>query len=276
MAAWDSLGKGVGARRRHVVVVAGPQGRVARAGSRRAQEIRAGGGRAFCCSTRSFPGRARRRRPGRRGAPRRLTGQARRRHRDRSRQRGADGRARDAHRQPLRTPSDRAVRRGEGLPVVFPLARSVAKAGKAAGGQRRPCSSRRQGRLGRDVLDQLERRPEGRQGQPGPVDDRASPWARPRRRIPRLRPSRRASSSSATRVSDQRLDRQRRQRQPLLELGSLAGGEEKLVGIAPKTPEQASLALTRTQVNRIGLFAILGMPAWRSLLGVWVWYRRRD
>ena len=53
-------------------------------------------------------------------------------------------------------------------------------------------------------------------------------------------------------------------------------GQERLVGIAPKTPEQASLALTRAQVNRIGLFAIVGMPVFAIVLGVWVWYRRRD
>ena len=53
-------------------------------------------------------------------------------------------------------------------------------------------------------------------------------------------------------------------------------GEEKLVGIAPKTPEQAALSLSRAQVNRIGLFTILGLPAMAVILGVWVWYRRRD
>jgi len=53
-------------------------------------------------------------------------------------------------------------------------------------------------------------------------------------------------------------------------------GEEKLVGIAAKTPEQASLSLTRSQVNRIGIFAVAGMPILAVILGVWVWYRRRD
>ncbi len=53
-------------------------------------------------------------------------------------------------------------------------------------------------------------------------------------------------------------------------------GQEKLVGIAPKTPEQASLSLTQSQVRRISLFVILGMPAFAIALGVWVWYRRRD
>ena len=53
-------------------------------------------------------------------------------------------------------------------------------------------------------------------------------------------------------------------------------GQEKLVGIAPKTPEQASLAMTQSQVRRISFFVILGLPAFAIALGVWVWYRRRD
>ena len=53
-------------------------------------------------------------------------------------------------------------------------------------------------------------------------------------------------------------------------------GQEKLVGIAPKTIEQGSLTLTQSQVNRISLFTILGMPALAVVLGIWVWYRRRD
>jgi ABC-type uncharacterized transport system involved in gliding motility auxiliary subunit len=53
-------------------------------------------------------------------------------------------------------------------------------------------------------------------------------------------------------------------------------GAEKQIGIAPKTIEQASLSLTRSQVRRIGLFSVLGLPALAVILGVWVWYRRRD
>ena len=53
-------------------------------------------------------------------------------------------------------------------------------------------------------------------------------------------------------------------------------GSEKRIGIAPKTPEQASLSLTQAQVRRITLLAIVGMPAMAVLLGIWVWYRRRD
>ena len=52
-------------------------------------------------------------------------------------------------------------------------------------------------------------------------------------------------------------------------------GEEKLVGIAPKTPAQASLSLTQSQVSRLGLFAMFGLPLFAVILGVWVWYRRR-
>ena len=52
--------------------------------------------------------------------------------------------------------------------------------------------------------------------------------------------------------------------------------EEKLVGIAPKTPEQASLSMTQSQVNRLGLFSMFGLPILAIILGVWVWYRRRD
>lgn len=53
-------------------------------------------------------------------------------------------------------------------------------------------------------------------------------------------------------------------------------GSEKQIGIPPKTMEQSSLALTETQVIRIGWAAIVGLPAFAILVGIWVWYRRRD
>jgi LPXTG-motif cell wall-anchored protein len=34
--------------------------------------------------------------------------------------------------------------------------------------------------------------------------------------------------------------------------------------------------LTESQVIRIGWAVIVGLPALAVLLGVWVWYRRRD
>jgi hypothetical protein len=53
-------------------------------------------------------------------------------------------------------------------------------------------------------------------------------------------------------------------------------GRDRQIGIAPKTPEQASLSLTESQVIRIGWTVIVGLPALAILLGIWVWYRRRD
>jgi ABC-type uncharacterized transport system involved in gliding motility auxiliary subunit len=53
-------------------------------------------------------------------------------------------------------------------------------------------------------------------------------------------------------------------------------GNDKQVGIAPKTPAQSSLSLTESQVRGIGWTAIVGLPALAVLLGIWVWYRRRD
>jgi ABC-type uncharacterized transport system involved in gliding motility auxiliary subunit len=53
-------------------------------------------------------------------------------------------------------------------------------------------------------------------------------------------------------------------------------GTEKKMGIAPKTPERASLSLTQSQVRRIALVTVLGMPLFAALVGAWVWYRRRD
>ncbi len=57
---------------------------------------------------------------------------------------------------------------------------------------------------------------------------------------------------------------------------SWLAGQERLVGIAPKTPEQASVSMTRAQVNRLGLLAVFGMPICAVLVGVLVWYRRRN
>lgn len=53
-------------------------------------------------------------------------------------------------------------------------------------------------------------------------------------------------------------------------------GTEKQIGIAPKTPEQASVSLSDSQVRRISIASILGLPGLAVLLGVWVWFKRRD
>ena len=53
-------------------------------------------------------------------------------------------------------------------------------------------------------------------------------------------------------------------------------GAEKQMGIPPKTPDQSSLTLTESQLRRVAIASIAGLPALAILLGLWVWYRRRD
>jgi ABC-type uncharacterized transport system involved in gliding motility auxiliary subunit len=53
-------------------------------------------------------------------------------------------------------------------------------------------------------------------------------------------------------------------------------GAEKQIGIPPKTPEQTSLSLTDSQVQKIAIASVAGLPLLAVLLGIWVWYRRRD
>jgi ABC-type uncharacterized transport system involved in gliding motility auxiliary subunit len=53
-------------------------------------------------------------------------------------------------------------------------------------------------------------------------------------------------------------------------------GSEKQIGIPPKTPEQSTLALTDSQVQKIAIASVAGLPLLAVLLGIWVWYRRRD
>ncbi len=53
-------------------------------------------------------------------------------------------------------------------------------------------------------------------------------------------------------------------------------GSEKQMGIPPKTPEQSSLTLSESQLRRVAIGSIVGLPVIAILLGLWVWYRRRD
>lgn len=53
-------------------------------------------------------------------------------------------------------------------------------------------------------------------------------------------------------------------------------GAEKQIGIPPKTPEQTALSLTDSQVQKIAIASVAGLPVFAVLLGIWVWYRRRD
>jgi ABC-type uncharacterized transport system involved in gliding motility auxiliary subunit len=166
----------------------------------------------------------------------------------------------------------------EGLPVIFPLARSVGKSGEAAATS--------------SVVTLVETSPDGwgeislahleeqvkkdREDTPGPVSlavavgpTTEEKESAKKGRLVVVGNSRFAASGSLGLGTAGNAN---------LFLNSIhwLTGSEKQIGIAPKTPEQASLSLTGAQVRRIGLFSILGLPAFAVVLGVWVWYRRRD
>jgi ABC-type uncharacterized transport system involved in gliding motility auxiliary subunit len=178
----------------------------------------------------------------------------------------------------------------EGLPVVFPLARSVSKPENPPAGylEMMLVDTSKDG-WGETSLARLEAVKKDKEDTPGPVsiavsvesvakeagkkdaekkDKDANAPAPPKPfRLVVVGNSRFAANGTIGNAGNANF---------ALNAISWLAGQERLVGIAPKTPEQASLALTRAQVNRIGLFAIVGMPVFAILLGVWVWYRRRD
>jgi ABC-type uncharacterized transport system involved in gliding motility auxiliary subunit len=186
----------------------------------------------------------------------------------------------------------------EGLPVVFPLARSVSKPEKAPEGYLESLlvQTSKDG-WGETSLANLEAVKKDKEDTPGPVSIAIAVES-----AKNDKDRSKAADEAAARDKDK--DKEKDAKAPekpfrLVVVGNSrfaangtignAGnanfalnainwlaGQERLVGIAPKTPEQASLALTRAQVNRIGLFVIAGLPLIASVLGVWVWYRRRD
>ena len=166
----------------------------------------------------------------------------------------------------------------EGLPVVFPLARSVSKPDKPPEGYTETmlAQTSKDG-WGETSLTKLDTVQKDKDDTQGPVTIAVAVEAEKKDKDPKapskpfrlvvIGNSRFAANGSLGNAGNANL---------LLNAVNWLSGQERLVGIAPKTPEQASLALTRTQVNRIGLFTILGLPAFAIVLGVWVWYRRRD
>jgi ABC-type uncharacterized transport system involved in gliding motility auxiliary subunit len=166
----------------------------------------------------------------------------------------------------------------EGLPVVFPLARSVSKPDKPPEGYAETMlvETSKDG-WGETSLAKLEAVQKDKDDTPGPVTIAVAVESEKKDKDPKapaktfrlvvIGNSRFATNGSIANAGNANL---------LLNAVNWLSGQERLVGIAPKTPEQASLALTRSQVNRIGLFTILGLPAFAIVLGVWVWYRRRD
>jgi len=166
----------------------------------------------------------------------------------------------------------------EGLPVVFPLARSVFKPEKAPEGYTESMlvDTSKDG-WGETSLKKLEAVQKDKEDTPGPVPIAVSVEVAKKEKDAKapVKPfrlvvvgnSRFAANGSIANGGNANL---------FLNAVSWLAGQERLVGIAPKTPEQAALTLTHSQVTRIGLFATLGMPAVAVVIGVWVWYRRRD
>ncbi len=164
----------------------------------------------------------------------------------------------------------------EGLPVIFPLARSVTKAEKPPEGLSETMlvetSADGWGETNLKQLDAgIKKEPGDTQGPVslavamGPADEKKADVKLPRLVV--IGNSRFASSGAINNGANGML---------FANAVHWLAGSEKQIGIAPKTPEQASLSLTDSQVRRIGLATVLGMPGLAVLLGIWVWYRRRD
>jgi ABC-type uncharacterized transport system involved in gliding motility auxiliary subunit len=164
----------------------------------------------------------------------------------------------------------------EGLPVILPLARSVSKADPVPAGKTvTTLVETSPDGWGETSLANLEEQVKKDPGDtPGPVslavavgpgEEEKAPAGRGRLVV--VGNSRFAAGEGLSNSGNANL---------FLNSIHWLTGAGKQIGIAPKTLEQASLALTRSQVRRIGLFAVLGLPALAVVLGVWVWYRRRD
>jgi ABC-type uncharacterized transport system involved in gliding motility auxiliary subunit len=161
---------------------------------------------------------------------------------------------------------------GEGLPVVFPLARSVSRIPKPPAEYMQTVLVQTSAAgWGETSLDKLDDVRKDASDVPGPVAvGMAVGPADPKKPLGRLvvfGNSRFVSNGIVATSANANL---------FLNAVSWLTGQERTVGITPKSMEQASLTMTRSQVTRIGLLAALGMPLFAVLLGIWVWYRRRD
>lgn len=164
----------------------------------------------------------------------------------------------------------------EALPLILPLARSVTKAEKPPDGvsETMLVETSPEG-WGETNLKQLEsgikKEPSDTQGPVslaiavGPADEKKADSKAPRLVI--VGNSRFATNGTLTTGANGIF---------FANAVHWLAGSEKQIGIAPKTPEQASVSLTDAQVRRIAIASILGMPGLAVLLGLWVWYKRRD
>jgi ABC-type uncharacterized transport system involved in gliding motility auxiliary subunit len=164
----------------------------------------------------------------------------------------------------------------EGLPVIFPLVRSVTKAAKPPEGvaESMLVETSPDG-WGETNLKQLEsgikKEPDDTPGPVslaialGPSDEKKADAKTPR--VVVVGNSRFASNGALANGANGVF---------FANAVHWLTGREKQIGIAPKTPEQAAVSLTDAQVRRIGIVSILGLPGLAILLGLWVWYKRRD
>ena len=164
----------------------------------------------------------------------------------------------------------------EGLPVIFPLARSVTKAEKPPEGFSESMlvetSPEGWGETNFGALEtEIQKEPADTPGPVslavavGPADDAKAGAKTPRLVV--IGNSRFAASGSLANGANGVL---------FASAVHWLAGSEKQIGIAPKTIEQASLSLTDAQIRRIGILSVVGLPGLAILLGLWVWYRRRD
>jgi ABC-type uncharacterized transport system involved in gliding motility auxiliary subunit len=167
----------------------------------------------------------------------------------------------------------------ESLPVVFPLARSVTKAEKPPDGVAETMlvetSAEGWGETNLKALAEgngaIQKEPGDTPGPVsiavalGPADEKTADGKVPRLVV--IGNSRFAGDGSIANGGNGVL---------LANAIHWLTGSEKQIGIAPKTIEQASLSLTDSQVRRIGIFSVAVLPGLAILLGIWVWYRRRD
>ena len=163
----------------------------------------------------------------------------------------------------------------EGLPLLFPIARSVAKTSPAppewTATMLVETTPDGWGETELNRLDQVKKDPKDNQGPVSiamavaPADEKkAGPHPA---RLVVVGNSRFATNGNLANAGNANF---------FLNAVHWLAGEEKLIGIAPKTTAQASMNLTQSQVNRLGLFSMFGLPLFAIALGVWVWYRRRD
>jgi ABC-type uncharacterized transport system involved in gliding motility auxiliary subunit len=163
----------------------------------------------------------------------------------------------------------------EGLPVILPLARSVTKAEKPPEGLTETMlvetSPEGWGETNLKDLDAgIKKDPEDTQGPVSLAVSLSAADAKADAKMPRLvviGNSRFAANGAIENGANGTL---------FANAAHWLVGSDKQVGIPPKTPAQTSLSLTDAQVNRLAWAAVVGLPGLAVLLGIWVWYRRRD